>query len=119
MRNTLLTLALCLSTCPLTAFGQSQARDAIPVMSFDDTSCGAWSRSQNTAQLREVYLFWIRGFVSGFNHGSRQYQVQLGAMPDNDTLALYVDTFCRENPLSPFIGAAFKLVETQRVKLAK
>jgi len=32
-------------------------------------------------------------------------------MPNDETLDLYVDKYCLENPLNPFFVAAFKLVE--------
>ncbi len=38
-------------------------------------------------------------------------------MPDLASLALYIDKYCRENPLNPFTLAAFSLVKDQRVKL--
>lgn len=53
----------------------------------------------------------MRGFVSGYNAGSNDRTVPLDAMPNQETLALYIDKHCRENPLSPFFGAAFTLVE--------
>jgi hypothetical protein len=90
--------------------------DLVPVLSFADTSCGAWTRSQRDRSMRQIYLYWFRGFVSGYNYGSETKQVPLNAMPDQDTLSLYVDKYCREQPLRPFIGAAFQLVEELRVK---
>ena len=117
MRPMSAVLALILFVLPSIGVAQSADRRGIPMMSFDDTSCGAWVRSQRTPAGRQAYVFWFRGFVSGFNFGSRSYQVPLDAMPDQETLALFIDKYCRENPLLPFVSAAFKLVEEQRVKL--
>jgi peptidoglycan hydrolase CwlO-like protein len=61
---------------------------AVPILSFADISCGAWARSQRDEPMRQVYLYWFRGFVSGYNYGSETKQVPLNAMPDPDTLSL-------------------------------
>lgn len=94
----------------------SGAGEVVPTFAFGDVSCGAWASSQNDAPTRQIYLFWFRGFVSGYNYGSETNQVQLYAMPDSDTLSLYIDNYCRENPLLPFTSAAFQLVKEVRVK---
>ena len=63
---------------------------------------------------RAQYAYWFRGFVSGYNFGNPYNQVGLGRMPDLDTLALYIDKYCREKPLTPFTFAAFDLVRELR-----
>ena len=104
----LITFLICAST---TALAQS---GPIVVHSFEDTSCGAWVSSAQNSAVRAQYSSWFRGFVSGYNYGRPDSQVQLGRLPDPDTLALYVDKFCRENPLQPFFAAAFRLVDELR-----
>jgi hypothetical protein len=84
------------------------------IFAFADSSCGAWARSQGNEAGRAQYLYWFRGFVSGYNFGNPSNQVPVGAMPDRDTLALYIDKFCRENPLLPFVQAARQLVQDTR-----
>jgi hypothetical protein len=86
----------------------------VALFSFEDTSCGAWARSQPDEVVRAQYLHWFSGFVSGYNFGNPSNQVPLSAMPNPDTVALYVDKFCRENPLLPFVSAAFQLVRDTR-----
>jgi hypothetical protein len=63
---------------------------------------------------RVQYHSWFRGFVSGYNFGNPDNQVPLNAMPNEQTLYLYVDKYCRENALNPFISAAFRVVEDLR-----
>jgi len=94
----------------LPLLGNAQAQ-TVSVFSFKDTSCGTWIKSSRNAEERQLYLLWMRGFVSGYNAGSNDRTVPLDAMPNQETLALYIDKHCRENPLSPFFGAAFTLVE--------
>jgi hypothetical protein len=109
---------LALLALPLPNLAQSTQRD-IAVLSFEDTSCGAWERSNSEPPTRQVYLYWFRGFVSGYNYGSPRYQVSLQAMPDPDTLVLFIDKFCKEQPLRPFTSAAFQLVHEQRARSGK
>ena len=90
--------------------------DPVAIFDFKDRSCGAWARSQENQSTRQVYLYWLRGFVSGYNFGSETDFVPLNAMPDLDTMSLYVDKYCRESPLSSFSGAGFQLVKELRVK---
>jgi hypothetical protein len=90
------------------------ADDPIALFSFQDTSCGAWAKSAHDKLGRAQYDSWFRGFVSGYNFGNPTNQVQLERMPDPDTLALYVDKYCRENPLNPFVSAALDLVRELR-----
>ena len=112
MPRLLTTLAIALGT-------SIAAAQPVSIFSFKDTSCGAWVRSGQDQPTRQVYLFWFRGFVSGFNTGSALYEVPLSAMPDPDTLALYVDKFCRDEPLSDFTSAAFRLVDEQKRRRVK
>lgn len=86
----------------------------IQTHSYEDTSCGAWAKSSGNPAARAQYISWFRGFASGYNYGNPGNQVQLGRFPDSDTLALYIDKYCRDSPLNPFIAAAFRLVDEVR-----
>ena len=86
----------------------------VVVFSYEDTSCGTWINSAGDVAARAQYASWFRGFVSGYNFGNPNNQVQLNRMPDHATLYLYIDKYCRENPLKPFVTAAFRLVEELR-----
>lgn len=86
----------------------------VSVLSYEDTSCGAWMKSANVEWARAQYLSWFRGFVSGYNYGNPGNQVHLERMPNAQTLYLFVDKYCRENPLNPFVSAAFNLVQELR-----
>lgn len=80
------------------------------VYAFADPSCGEWVRSRQAQDqsAQWQYRSWFRGFASGFNDATPQRQVD--RFPNDETVALYVDKFCRENPLLPFPSAAPKLV---------
>jgi hypothetical protein len=101
---------VCLLAAWVTTFAQDSGD--VYVHSFADTSCGAWAKSATVEWRRAQYIYWIRGFVSGYNHGKpSRYQIGLEQMPTNETLVLYVDKYCRDNPRDQFIAAAFQLVK--------
>ena len=102
---------------PFFAFSQTKLSAAIPIISFSDISCGAWVRSAANPADREIYLFWFRGFVSGHNYENLTHQISLNSMPDNETLTLFIDKHCKDNPLTPFVYAAFSLVRQLRVEI--
>jgi hypothetical protein len=77
------------------------------IFSFEDTSCAAWKKSQGRESERARYIYWFRGFVSGYNYAS---QDQAGTMPDSESLSLFIDKYCEKNPSKPFIGAVFPLI---------
>ena len=97
-------------------FGSALGGEAPPIAlsGFADMSCGAWTGSSNDIPTRAQYLAWLRGFISGVNYSDRQKQIEIEKLPSNETLILYVDKYCRDNPLSNYPGAAFKLVEELR-----
>lgn len=93
---------------------QAQQLPSFNVFGFADASCGAWMKSQGVQEHRQVFLFWFRGFVSGVNYKDATHQVPLQSMPNQETLTLYIDKHCRENPLEPVYGAALTLVRELR-----
>ena len=109
IKTAFVTAYLLLSTS--IALGQDKP---LAVFSYADTSCGAWTRSATREAARAQYASWFRGFVSGHNFGNPESQVPMGQMPDDATLYLYIDKYCRDNPLNPFTSAAFRLVEELR-----
>jgi|ERR1039457_2693779 hypothetical protein len=94
------------------AFGQDAP---VAIFSYTDISCGQWVNSSSSESARAQYVSWFRGFVSGYNFGNPNNQVLQGKMPDEQTLFLFVDKYCHDNPLNPFVSAGFKLVEELRV----
>ena len=102
-------VALCLSSAT-----NSQA---IYSYTFDDGSCGAWVKSDGNIPVRLQYYSWFRGFVSGHNYANPKNQVALQHLSD-ETLQLYINKFCQENPLEPFTFAALHLVKEFPAKRA-
>ena len=112
-----MTRACVASMCLLFHFAAYAGEDEelpIALFSYSDTSCGAWGASATNKPVRAQYSSWFRGFVSGYNKGNPGNQVQLERMLEGEALFLFVDKYCEDNPLNPFVSAAFKLVEELR-----
>lgn len=87
---------------------------AAPIMvyGFHEESCGNWA-SYNETQ-RGWYVLWLKGVFTGHNFVSPSQQVV--NLPDDESLTLYVDKYCRENPLGNLIAPAFQLTKELRPK---
>jgi len=81
------------------------------MLAFEDSSCSAWKASATDIDLRAAYLFWIRGYVSGYNAQQPKQQIYGAHFPNLDALALYVDKYCHDHPFDPFVGAAPALID--------
>jgi hypothetical protein len=67
------------------------------VLGLDDMSCAAWKQTKSDPDLRQPYLDWARGFLSGHNYGQPSTPV---AVVSNGTIAVFVDRHCAEKPTS-------------------
>ena len=71
-----------------------------------NSSCGEWlSKRKSDDYLGE--LAWIQGWVSAAGR-YRKYELK---DTDADSMAAYVDKYCRQNPLLGVNNAAHQLVE--------
>jgi hypothetical protein len=99
------------------SMNSSFANDLIHIYSFKDTSCGAWFKSEEIPEYKFQYDYWFRGFVSGYNYNNKDYEI--ANMPDLDTFSLYVNKYCRENPLNPVFSAAIQFIKETKTKRIK
>lgn len=81
-------------------------------------TCGAWLQ---TRQSNQHYgeLHWVQGFISSYN----QY-VYTGRNPngifgsvDHDSIAAWMDNYCRANPLETVYKGTLHLVEELKHRL--
>ena len=93
----------------------SLAKDkSIPMFAFKDSSCGTWFKTKEIYQ--QDYIFWFRGFVSGYNYGNGEYYIYVDKLPNQETIFLYVDKYCRDNPLNDFTVAMWKMIDELKQK---
>jgi hypothetical protein len=77
----------------------------LSVLGLDDMSCAAWKK-ESDPQLREPYIQWVRGFLSGHNYANQSHQV---AEVSSDTVAVFVDRYCAEHASARVTDAAMRM----------
>lgn len=76
------------------------------LLGLDDMSCLAWAATKASADERQTYLAWARGFLSGHNYANQRQQV---TDVSNGTIELYADRFCRMNPKASYADALYRM----------
>lgn len=75
------------------------------VLGLDDMSCAAW-KGKVDSELREPYIEWVRGFLSGHNYANQSMQV---AEVSSGTVANFVDRYCAEHARATITEAAMRM----------
>ena len=88
-------------TCGLSALAQEPG----DVLVKSAVSCGSWITVKSPT-LSISYRLWLAGYLSGFAVGTGK---DILKDTDPSSLALWVDNFCRANPLQDLGDAAFQL----------
>lgn len=68
--------------------------------------CGQWTTSKGA--IRIMMEVWVLGFLSGLNNGVRGGD-QLAKVNSRDQIFVWVDNYCRTNPLSDLRIASYEL----------
>jgi hypothetical protein len=79
------------------AIVMAQTRQPPTVLGLEAMDCAAWIRTKREPELREPYLAWARGFLSGHNYGQPARPV---SVISSGTIAAFVDRHCAEKPTS-------------------
>lgn len=77
----------------------------VRVLGLDDMSCAAW-KVKTDPELREPYVQWVRGFLSGHNYANQSRQV---AEVSRGTVANFVDRYCEEHARATVTEAAMRM----------
>jgi hypothetical protein len=90
------------SSSPIAAYGEATA------------SCGSFVESKQNENQRYIYLAWLNGYLTAVNkyHGDvKSYNGlrDIKAGRDRQALLLWLENYCRENPLDNFARAVFML----------
>jgi hypothetical protein len=88
----------------LAPFSQPSAA-SLKLLELDDMSCSAWKK-QTAPELREPYVQWVRGFLSGHNYANQSKQV---AEVSSGTVAAFVDRYCSEHSAATVSEAAMRM----------
>lgn len=101
-------LLLCSTLC------QAQDKSFVSIHGFDKMSCQDWFGSEGNPDVRQQYISWIRGVVTGYNYANPGDQVDAGRMPSDFGLGIYVDNYCHSLHATSVSGAAFALIAERR-----
>lgn len=82
------------------------AATPLKLLTLDDMSCVAWTKTKPDPEQRQPYLNWLRGFLSGHNYA---YQTKQVAVVSDGTIAVYVDRHCAEKPTTSVADAAMRM----------
>jgi len=77
----------------------------LKLLGLDDMSCAAWKKKVDP-ELREPYIQWVRGFLSGHNYANQSRQV---AEVSSATVAMFVDRYCSEHAAATVTDAAMRM----------
>ncbi len=82
-------------------FAQTKTAFGIP-------DCGEWVRSQTTGTQKHSDRAWLLGFLSGLNQDD-VYKDALDKVSSAAQIYLWMDNYCKNNPLEKVSKGAFKL----------
>lgn len=88
------------------ALAPAASAASLKMLELDDMRCAAWKATKSDPELREPYVQWVRGFLSGHNYANQSAQV---SEVSRGTVELFVDRFCNENAAKSVAEAAMRM----------
>ena len=82
------------------------ASDARTILGLVDNSCGDWVEARQ--KNRNAIQLWYLGFISGINFRDKNdllYEINAASA------YLWMDKYCRENPLKTVVQGSVKLLD--------
>lgn len=93
---------------------QFTATSAEAVSLLGNRSCGVWIEARKEdAMMARVHETWLVGFLSGIAFTSN---INFIPGTDNSSIYLYIDNYCRKNPLSGLAAGAESLFFELKIK---
>ena len=77
--------------------------------SFGSADCGEWVKSQTTGTQKQSDRAWLLGFLSGLNQDDF-FENALNKVSSASQIFLWMDNYCKNNPLERVSGGAYKLL---------
>lgn len=107
---------VCAALFALSTAAQAQGFDYVGAGA---QGCGTWAKARATlaagkdlaALATEMTIAsWSQGFLSGMNGAAHAFERPTPKIPDIDTIKLYLDKYCRENPLEMVLTGNVQLL---------
>lgn len=76
------------------------------VLGFEDMSCVAWVKSKGDPELRNSYVIWARGFLTGHNYALPGQQV---STISSATIEVHINEYCASNSRGSFSEGVMRL----------
>jgi hypothetical protein len=88
-----------------------------PIKGAGALPCGRWV-AQREANEHDMALAWVMGFMSSFNHYIERSSKKSGVFEEIDhySIALWMDKYCRNNPLKSVYKGSTVLIEEMNKK---
>ena len=107
LRMALMALALASSA------GQAQTGDVVMIAGEGNNTCVKWAEFRLTnSPLTHIVVMWVQGFVTGQNYFATQKEFKV-IPADSEDIKLWLDTFCRMNPLAYVVQGALAFIEVK------
>jgi hypothetical protein len=74
------------------------------ILSWGQDSCGKYVQAEK--QEKQMYLSWVLGFISGANTRDTGAGRMGGHGWDEAGVTAWLQNYCTQNPLTPFVSAA-------------
>lgn len=87
-------------------FSFAAPSDLIEMRNYGVPDCGEWIKQNSNSQKA-----WLLGFLSGLNVNEPTHQNPLGRLQSADQAFLWVDNFCRQNPLKNVFEGGYRLLD--------
>jgi hypothetical protein len=81
-----------------------QPEEPFLVLSVGSSTCGTFVRSDRNT--KELYLGWAVGFITGLNSRASGRDRYAGQGWERNASLVWLENYCTQNPLAPFIAAA-------------
>lgn len=116
MKHSKFLLLILIFFCQL---AMSQTNGLVEVKGMGGQTCAQYIEHKKSAPplLVQLYAQWAQGFISGYNIGiptvpkDRRLAKSPVSVPDEDTIHLYLDKYCRDTPLGYITEGVFVLIK--------
>jgi anthranilate/para-aminobenzoate synthase component II len=77
--------------------------------------CGKWVNGQSKTPPNYNHRAWLAGFISGLNQ-DKWYEDALSKTSSADQIFLWMDNYCKKNPLKEVNNGAYELMQELKSK---
>jgi hypothetical protein len=95
----------------LSIAAQAQTGDVVMIAGEGNNTCAKWAEfrlTNNDTTL--LVVMWVQGFVTGQNYFAKEKNFKV-IPAESEDIKLWLDTFCRMNPLAYIVQGALAFIE--------